>query len=68
MANLLFNRFSLTDTIIKNIELPRIGDAVFLDGINYKVILLKHFPQGGKGVEEYKKITFPFVRVSLQPL
>jgi hypothetical protein len=68
MANVLFDRFSVKDIIIKGIELPRIGDEVFLDGKSYKAILMKHFPEGGKGVEVYKKITSPFVRVSLQPL
>ncbi len=67
MANVLFGRLGMNDTIIKNIELPREGDGVFLDGRSYTAASIKHFPEGGKGIEAYKKVTFPFTRILLIP-
>lgn len=65
MSDILFARFGKNDTFIFGIEKPLIGEFVYLDGETYKVVDIKHFPEGGKGILSYKKLKKPFIRVSL---
>lgn len=65
MSDVMFDWMGGDYVLIKNIAVPRMNEEVFIKNRSYKVILIKHFPEGGKGVLMYKSIKQPFVRVSL---
>lgn len=49
-------------------EIPLRGDEVYLDGEDYIVENIKHFPDAGKGIKEYEFLHFcytVFTRVLL---
>lgn len=55
-------------TMYKSVDfIPQVGESVYLNGTTYDVEGVKHFPEWyKKGIPEYKKHDYPFVRVMLK--